>query len=214
MRKILLTAAVVVIGCVAVWAVMSRQESPRHAAGPSAPPASPSDTRRDNPQIVAPPTARAEPGADAGVAAAEPPATPTPSDARPLPVGGRSAPRGRGAAAAAEPDVGGAEPLVPLPDARAALGALGSDPEAEEVWTRAINDPDMPANARKDLIEDLNEEGFDDPKHVTADDLPLILNRIELIERLAPAAADDVNADAFAEAYKDLLNMAAKVTGQ
>ncbi len=96
---------------------------------------------------------------------------------------------------------------IPVPVARYALSLVGADPEAEGVWADAINDPNMPAAARKDLIEDLNEEGFPDPKNITPDDLPLILNRIELIEAHAPLAMDDVNADAFAEAYKDLLKM-------
>jgi hypothetical protein len=34
------------------------------------------------------------------------------------------------------------------------------------------------------------------------------LNRIQLIEELAPDSMDQVNADAFAEAYKDLVNLA------
>jgi hypothetical protein len=33
------------------------------------------------------------------------------------------------------------------------------------------------------------------------------VNRIQLIEELAPDAMDDVNAAAFQEAYKDLVNM-------
>ena len=60
-------------------------------------------------------------------------------------------------------------------------------------------------------IEDLNEEGFADPKNLTPDDLPLILTRLALIEEHAPDAMDEVNAAAFAEAYKDLMNMAARL---
>ena len=99
------------------------------------------------------------------------------------------------------------EPQVPVQVARAALGLVGADPQAEEVWYAAINDPNMPANARKDLIEDLNEDGFADPRHITEDDLPLIYSRIALIEQVGPDAMDEVNAAAFAEAYKDLVNM-------
>ena len=88
-----------------------------------------------------------------------------------------------------------------------ALGFVGADPQAEELWYAAINDPNMPANARQDLIEDLNEEGFADPRNVTEDDLPLIYSRLALIEQVASDAMDDVNAAAFAEAYKDLVNM-------
>ena len=93
------------------------------------------------------------------------------------------------------------------PEARLALAMVGADAVAEAYWFGAINDPNLPAKERQDLIEDLNEEGFADPKNITSDDLPLILNRIELIEELAPDAMDSVNAAAFQEAYKDLLNM-------
>ena len=99
------------------------------------------------------------------------------------------------------------EPLVPEPVARTALAFVGTDAEAEQVWVAAINDPMMPAKARQNLIEDLNEDGFPDHKNITADDIPLIVSRIQLIEELAPDAMDDVNAAAFAEAYKDLVNM-------
>ena len=91
--------------------------------------------------------------------------------------------------------------------ARRALSLVGIDPDAEAVWAGAINDPSRTAHERQDLIEDLNEDGFPDPKHVTADDLPLIESRLALIEQFAPEAMDDVNAAAFAEAYKDLVNM-------
>lgn len=98
-------------------------------------------------------------------------------------------------------------------DARAALGLVGADADAEKVWATAINDPNMSAHDRKDLIEDLNETGFADPKHLTADDLPLIVNRLKLIENMAPNAMDDVNAAAFAEAYKDLTHMYQRLAG-
>ncbi|MEI8291003.1 MAG: hypothetical protein WCH99_16175 [Verrucomicrobiota bacterium] len=94
------------------------------------------------------------------------------------------------------------------------LVALMDDPAAEQYWMVAINNPDLPANERKDLIEDLNEDGLSDPKHPDAQDLPLILNRIQLIEQLAPAAMDQVNADAFQEAYKDLVYLASGGTAQ
>src|ERR1051325_1611946 len=103
----------------------------------------------------------------------------------------------------------------PLQDplARDALALVGADPDAELYWFAAINDLSLPANERQDLIEDLNEEGLPDPKNPTIDDLPLILNRLALIEAVGPDAADQVNADAFAEAYKDLLNLAQVAMG-
>ncbi len=98
------------------------------------------------------------------------------------------------------------------PLARVALSFAGVDPEAEEVWAEAINNPDLPPKEREDLIEDLNEEGFPDPKNITPEDLPLILNRLALIEEHWPDAMDEVNWKAFAEAYKDLVNMLAKLS--
>ena len=100
------------------------------------------------------------------------------------------------------------------PEARIALMFVGEDEEAEAVWNDAINDPSLSPQERQDLIEDLNEDGFPDPKHLTEDDLPLILSRLALIEELAPDAMDDTNAAAFAEAYKDLSNMLERVSRQ
>jgi hypothetical protein len=94
------------------------------------------------------------------------------------------------------------------PLARIALNFVGSDPDADAYWIGAINDDSLPAEERKDLIEDLNEDGLSDPRHPTAQDLPLILSRLRLIERLTPTAMDSVNRDAFAEAYKDLVGLA------
>jgi len=101
------------------------------------------------------------------------------------------------------------KPPIQDPDARAALSLVGADPEAEQYWMAAINDPTLPAEERKDLIEDLNEDGLSDPKHPGPQDVPLIVSRIQLIEELAPNSMDPVNANAFAEAYKDLNNMLA-----
>jgi hypothetical protein len=93
------------------------------------------------------------------------------------------------------------------PDARIALSFVGADPDAEAYWEGAINDPNLPAEERQDLIEDLNEDGLSDPNHPGPEDMPLIMNRLALIEDMAPGAMDKVNADAFAEAHKDLVAM-------
>jgi hypothetical protein len=91
--------------------------------------------------------------------------------------------------------------------ARTALSYVGVDPEAEAYWENAINNPNLSADERKDLIEDLNEDGLSDPKNPGPEDMPLIASRLMLIEELAPYAMDQVNADAFAEAYKDLTGL-------
>jgi hypothetical protein len=90
---------------------------------------------------------------------------------------------------------------------RAALSFVGEDPDADDAWIAVINDPSLSDDARQNLIEDLNEDGLSDPQHPAAEDLHLILRRMELIEQLAPYAMDRVNYDAFTEAYKDLWNM-------
>ena len=97
-----------------------------------------------------------------------------------------------------------------IDDAREALSMVGADPVAEAVWARAINDPNLTPHQRQDLIEDLNEDGFEDPKDIAPEEVPLIVSRIALIEEMAPDAMDEVNAAAFAEAYKDLNNMLAR----
>lgn len=101
---------------------------------------------------------------------------------------------------------------VKEPLARLALSFVGADSQANQMYQMAINDVSMPKNNRRELIEDLNQDGFADPKNLTANDLPLIQNRIALIEQLAPSALDQVNAAAFQEAYKDLLKMREQVT--
>jgi hypothetical protein len=153
-------------------------------------------TQANEPPTVTPPPS--ETTGDAGTAREAPPAVTAPAPALPQP-----AQRQRTTAGAADAP----QPLVPKPIARTALSYVGADQDAEEVWVNAINDPNRSADERKDLIEDLNEDGFPDPKNITQDDLPLIVSRLMLIEELAPDAIDDVNAAAFAEAYKDLANM-------
>lgn len=106
-----------------------------------------------------------------------------------------------------KPKSGKAKPPILDPGARAALAYVGVDTQAEEYWIEAINDPTLPSEERKDLIEDLNEDGLANPHLPTADDMPIITRRLELIEELAPYALDRVNAAAFAEAYKDLVNL-------
>jgi len=103
----------------------------------------------------------------------------------------------------------GKEPL-----ARLALSYVGVDDTANGFYQETINDPLLTRSHRKNLIEDLNQDGFPDPRKLTPQDLPMIENRLRLIEQLAPRAMDEANTAAFQEAYKDLVNMRAKITGQ
>jgi hypothetical protein len=100
----------------------------------------------------------------------------------------------------------GKEPLHD-PDARDALALVGVDPVAEQYWLEAIFDSSLPDNEREDLMEDLNETGFADPKNLTADDFALIMNRLQIIQFVLPNA-DDFMIEHLLEAQKDLVTMA------
>jgi hypothetical protein len=103
------------------------------------------------------------------------------------------------------------DPAQREPLARLALNFVGADGQANEFYNKAINDMALSKDHRRNLIEDLNQDGFSNRKTLTDRDLPLIENRIALIEQLAPRAADAVNLAAFQEAYKDLVNMRERV---
>ena len=104
------------------------------------------------------------------------------------------------------------DPAKKEPFARLALNYVGADALANAFYQKAINDMSLTAGHRKNLIEDLNQDGFPDTKNLSTRDLQLIQNRIALIEQLAPSTADPVNAAAFKEAYKDLLKMRERIT--
>jgi hypothetical protein len=103
------------------------------------------------------------------------------------------------------------DPAKKEPLARVALNFVGADAQANAFYNKAINDLNLPNNDRKNLIEDLNQDGFANRKNLTTQDLPLIENRLAIIEQLAPSAADPINAAAFQEAYKDLVKMREKI---
>ena len=98
------------------------------------------------------------------------------------------------------------------PEARLALSFVGADLEFEQRWIAAINNPDLSAKERSNLIEDLNEDGFSNPKNPSKADLPLIISRIALLETISENPMDDANAAAFGEAYKDLMIMYLRLT--
>ncbi|MEA3187611.1 MAG: hypothetical protein QOD99_1441 [Chthoniobacter sp.] len=128
------------------------------------------------------------------------------AEAQPIPPDPKSVPISKETAAKTPPAAKGKPPLQD-PVARLALESVGTDPDAEEYWVAAINDSNLSPHERQDLIEDLNEEGFSDPENPTPEDRLLILRRLELIDALASDALDQVNFDAFNEAFKDLVNM-------
>ena len=201
MKNIILVALALAIAGGIAGVVIVKRQAAREATLPAAKAARPLEPVRTLGEV--PPAA---PPAEAPPAVAEVASPPTPN---PTPQGEPPAKPMR--ADAKPPGAQGGRPVKePLKDplAREALALVGLDPTAEAYWHAAINDPDLSAHERQDLIEDLNEEGLFDPKHPGPEDLPLILNRIQLIGLAAPYAMDQVNADAFQEAYKDLVNLA------
>jgi hypothetical protein len=103
-----------------------------------------------------------------------------------------------------------AEKVVQDPLSRVALSLVGVDPEAETYWFAAIMNPNLPTSERQDLVDDLNEEGLPDPKNPTVDDLPLLLNRLDILEELVPWI--DGNFE-WEEPRDDLLNLIARALG-
>lgn len=92
------------------------------------------------------------------------------------------------------------------------MSLVGIDPEAEAYWLEAIFDASLPAKEREDLMEDLNEDGLSDYKHPGPQDLPVILNRLAIIEEILPHA-DEFMVRHLGEAYKDLVNLASITQG-
>jgi hypothetical protein len=99
---------------------------------------------------------------------------------------------------------GGGKKTIQDPMARDALALVGMDPEAELYWYSAIQDPTLSKSERQDLVDDLNEQGLEDPKHPTLDDLPLILNRLEILEAVVPSLPEGIE---WQEPYDDLVNL-------
>jgi len=178
---------------------------PSRLEGPASPAGSPGTTAgestRPDPAVALPPS----PG----------------GDRRSIPAGRRGgltwprpAPPGARAGTAASAGGEGGEPAVPIKLAFRALWYLGTDPAAERTWLRAINDPNTPPGVRSDLIEDMEDEGYSDNSRPTKKDLPIILARLDLIERYAPYAMDEVNARAFEIAYRRLLDLYVRLGGK
>jgi hypothetical protein len=149
-----------------------------------------------------------QPAATPAVTTAAPAARENSQQLQPVEAAGKTNSTRQNTVAQAQQAAPAAKEPLKDPMARIALALVGVDEMAEASWCGAINDPTLSPNERQDLIEDLNEDGLSDPKHPTADDLPLIVNRLLLIEEMGPDAMDKINADAFQEAYKDLVNLA------
>ena len=204
MRTVILAALALAIACVVAGVIIVS-----HPAQSDIPAPAPKATRGTETARAADATQPAAPAA--GDAATAPPNS-APQSAPP-PEPSKAAATTPGEVASASQGGGPAKEPLQDPLAREVLAFVGANPIAEEYWFAAINDPNLPAQERQDLIEDLNEDGLSDPKHPAPGELPLILNRLALIERIAPTAPDQVNADALQEAYKDLQQLARMAMG-
>lgn len=98
--------------------------------------------------------------------------------------------------------------------ARAAVAEVGVNEESETVWLAAVNNRQIPAETRAELINALTEEGFSDTDEYTDDDLPLIAARLAIVERLAPESIDETNAAAFSQALETLSDLLEQLSGE
>jgi hypothetical protein len=94
--------------------------------------------------------------------------------------------------------------------ARVALAYVGSNDEALDLYRTATRDPALNPDQRRNLVEDLNQDGLGSARNPTPEDLEIIARRYALTQ--AYLQQDDVRRDpvldaAFREAAKDLANM-------
>ncbi|MEP6663083.1 MAG: hypothetical protein ABJC04_05395 [Verrucomicrobiota bacterium] len=118
-----------------------------------------------------------------------------------------------GVAAAAYQDTR-IDPTNKEPLARVALYYAGLDQQANELFHQTINDPGLPLKLRRELVEDLNQDGISNEKNPTPADQKLIDARLKLIDSYSGAFTEDRMIAALAEAKKDLLNLQQKATGR
>jgi hypothetical protein len=93
---------------------------------------------------------------------------------------------------------------------RVALAYVGANEQAIQLYHSAINDPSLSPDQRRNLIEDLNQDGLSNRRNPTADDLKIIANRYELTQAYLQqpyVQNDPVATVAFQEALKDLTQM-------
>lgn len=105
------------------------------------------------------------------------------------------------------------EPGSKEPLARLALAYVGVSPQAAHLYHTAILDPALLPDQKRNLVEDLNQDGLANRKTPTPEDLRIIANRYTLTQ--AYLQQDYVQNDplllaAFKEAHKDLQKMLEK----
>ena len=93
---------------------------------------------------------------------------------------------------------------------RVALAYVGAEEKAAELYHAAILDPVVTPDQRRNLIEDLNQDGLSNRRNPTPEDLKIIASRYALADAYLQqpyVQNDPVATAAFKEAQKDLAQM-------
>ncbi|MEO7297084.1 MAG: hypothetical protein ABI042_00760, partial [Verrucomicrobiota bacterium] len=106
------------------------------------------------------------------------------------------------------------DPSQKEPIARVALFYAGADEQATKLYNTAITDENLSIEARRNLLEDLNDEGYANHKMPTPQDQVLINSRLKLLESYQGVFTDPKLISSMNEAKKDLLHMQAKATAK
>ena len=104
--------------------------------------------------------------------------------------------------------VAGGDAKEPL--ARLALAFVGANPQAGELFHTAVLDGALTPDARRNLIEDLNQDGLSSKKNPSPEDLALVTARYRLTQTYLQqdyVQGDRMLLAAFKEADKDLLKI-------
>jgi len=93
---------------------------------------------------------------------------------------------------------------------RVALNYVGANDAALELFHQAALDPQLKPDQRRNLVEDLNQEGFSNRRNPTPEDLKIIASRYQLTQTYLQqdyVKNDKTLLAAFQEANKDLARM-------
>jgi len=108
-------------------------------------------------------------------------------------------------------DAASKEPL-----ARVALAFVGTNPQAEQMFGKAVRDPALAGDPIRNLVEDLNQDGFANRRVTTPEDVKLANFRFALTEQYLQqpfVQSDKTLSRAFTEANKDLAGMLQRASG-
>lgn len=102
------------------------------------------------------------------------------------------------------------EPGSREPLARLALAYVGANQQAAELFHTAVFDQTLLPDQKRELVEDLNQDGLSNKKEPSPEELKIIANRYALTQAYLQEESvqnDKVLNAAFREADKDLRNM-------